>query len=568
MLSTKKLLQILSFAAKFHRYFIFWLSHVCLYTLLRQKIKVTRTFLQKRICGSFSALLVLFYFFSSSAFAKTKEYSLTIEHQEITFAGIKSKKVTVNNSIPAPILEFVEGDEAIIHVTNKMNEDSSIHWHGLLVPGFMDGVPGLNSFTGIKPGETFTYHFKIRQNGTYWYHAHSMAQEQDGLYGAIVIKPKRSEIHKTDRDYVILLSDFHQENGEQILANLKKSSEYYQYQRQTIGDFFADVKKYGFKEAWKNKKMWNEMRMLPTDLADVAGYKFLVNGKDETENWTGLFKAGEKIRLRFINASSMSFYDVQIPGLKMKIVAADGQNIEPIKVDEFRFGPAETYDVIVTPPKNKAYAITAESLDRSGFALATLAPRVGMKAKKPQARKASLLTMADMPMDMKDMDKMDHSHMSMNSGWSETNSDPKARIFSYSDLKFLGIKKDLTKPVEEIFIKLGGNMERYIWTLNGKKYSETKPIKLKYGQKVRLIFINETMMAHPMHLHGMFVELENGQPLNKLPNKHTVIVPPNQQISVLLTANEEGEWALHCHLLYHMLSGMMTSINVSKNAKN
>ncbi len=519
--------------------------------------------------------------------AQAEEYSLVIAREPVNITGNAVEKITVNGTIPGPILRFTEGQEAVIHVTNKLNEDTSVHWHGLLLPGDMDGVPGFNGFPGIKPGETFTYRFKIRQDGTYWYHAHSMGQEQDGHYGSIVIAPKSKDPVQADRDYVVLLSDFHDEDSWDIMSNLKMSSEYYQYARRTVGDFFDDAKERGFSKAWESAKMWGEMRMLPTDLSDVTGYTFLVNGKTPEQNWTGIFKPGERVRLRFINASAMSFYDVRIPGLKMQVVSADGQNVEPVPVDEFRFGVAETYDVIVIPKEDKAYTIAAEPIDRTGFALGTLAPREGMRGEIPQPRPRALLTMADMGMDH-DMGGMDHSTMNHNmpmdhaamghamptdesmnkmaeeSGWAKAGTPPGDKALSYADLRYLGIQKDTREAEREILVRLGGNMERYIWTINGKKYADSGPIKLNYGERVRLKFVNDTMMAHPMHLHGMFVQLENGQPAEKLPNKHTVIVPPGQSYSVLLTADEPGEWAFHCHLLYHMMAGMMNKVIVAK----
>lgn len=537
--------------------------------------------------------------------ARATEYSLIIAHEPVNITGNTVDKITINGGIPGPTLRFTEGDEAVIHVTNNLDEDTSVHWHGLLLPDEMDGVPGFGGFSGIKPGETFTYRFKIRQDGTYWYHAHSMGQEQDGHYGSIVIKPKEKDPVRADRDYVVLISDFHDEDSDTIMANLKMSSEYYQYARRTLGDFFAEAQEDGFGKAWDNALMWGKMRMLPTDLSDVTGYTFLINGKTAEQNWTGIFKPGERVRLRFINASAMSFYDVRIPGLKMQVVSSDGQNVEPVPVDEFRFGVAETYDVIVTPKDEKAYTIAAESIDRAGFAIGTLAPREGMKGEIPQSRPRALLTMADMGMsheghdmngmdhssnDMQmdhssmghDMPKMDHGGMdyaamghempsdkTMNdmaeaSGWAQAGTPTGNKALSYADLRYYGVQDDTRPPEREILVRLGGNMERYIWTINGKKYSDSGPINLNYGERVRLKFVNDTMMAHPMHLHGMFVQLENGQPAEKLPNKHTVIVPPGQSYSVLLTADEAGEWAFHCHLLYHMMAGMMNKVVVAK----
>lgn len=511
-------------------------------------------------------LLIIFTIFSTfGAFAGT--YDLEIARNIVNITGTPVSKITVNGTIPAPTLRFKEGEDVTINVTNKMNVDSSIHWHGLLLDGAMDGVPYFNGFTGIKPNETFTYKFKLRQSGTYWYHAHSAGQEQDGLYGSIVVSPKDKDPVRADRDYVIVLSDFSDEESDNILANLKKHSAYYNHAQRTIGDFFTDVEKNGFTQAWNDASDWGKMRMSKTDLADVSGYTFLVNGKIPEQNWTGVFKKGERVRLRFINASAMSFYDVYIPNLKMEVVAADGQNVEPVPVDEFRFGVAETYDVIVSPKEDKAYTIVAEPIDRSGFALATLAPKEGMRAEMPKQRKRALLTMFDMNMEnmMKEMPDMDMSSDSARiSGWADAGTPKGNKALSYADLRYLGTQPKSAPPEREIEVRLGGNMERYIWTLNGKKYDDAEPILLKYGERARLKFINDSMMAHPMHLHGMFVQLENGQPAEKLPNKHTVIVPPGQSYSVLITADEIGEWAFHCHLLYHMMSGMMNKVVVAK----
>lgn len=497
--------------------------------------------------------------------AMAKEYSLTIAREPVSISGTPLSKITVNGSIPGPTLEFTEGEEATIHVTNHMDETTSVHWHGMLVPAEMDGVPGFNGFAGIRPHETFTYHFPIRQSGTYWYHAHSNAQEQDGHYGAIIIHPKQEAI-KAGREYVMLFSDYSEESPKDILGNLKSDAGYYNHAKRTVSDFIADTKEKGFWATLQDRKDWGNMRMDPTDLADVTGYTFLVNGKTPAQNWTATFKPGETIRLRMINASAMSIYDVQIPGLKMKVVAADGQNVEPIAIDEFRFGNAETYDVLVQPTEDKAYSIVAEPIDRTGFAIATLAPHEGMQGEPPPHRPRALLTMADMNMDAAMAAggmEMHMAHESATSGWADAATPKGDKALTYADLKFLGTQ-DITPPSRTIRIALGGSMDRYLWTLNGKKFEEAEPIALRYGERVRLTFSNETMMAHPIHLHGMFVQLENGQPANKLPNKHTVIIPPGQSMSVLLTANEAGQWALHCHLLYHMLSGMMSSIVVTK----
>ena len=501
--------------------------------------------------------------------ARISEYTLVIDRQPVHITGRPLERITINGSIPGPPLLFTQGDEALIHVTNKMDEDSSVHWHGLLLPGEMDGVPGLNGFHGIAPNETFTYRFTLRQAGTYWYHAHSTGQEQDGHYGPIIVSPKGHDPIRADREHIVLLSDFHRHRATTILANLKKSSDYYTYTRRTVGDFLSDMRQKGFRAAWRTARMWGQMRMLSTDLTDVGDYTFLINGKTPEQNWTGLYREGEQIRLRFINASAMSFYDVRIPGLKMTVVAADGQNIEPVEIDEFRFGVAETYDVLVAPTEDRAYTIVAEPLDRTGFATGTLAPRAGMQGPPPRRRSRALLTMADMGMS-------DHHHNHTQaadsdyrtgvpgSGWAEAGTPEGDKALSYADLRYHDVQPDTRPPEREIIVRLGGNMERYIWTLNGRKHPDAEPIELEYGERVRLTFINTTMMAHPMHLHGMFVQLENSQAAEKLPNKHTIIVAPGDTYSALLTASEPGEWAFHCHLLYHMMAGMMNKVVVAK----
>ena len=592
---------------------------------------------------------------SSWAFAAVKEYHLNIDEQMVNITGKPLKRITVNGQFPAPLLEFEEGDDAVIHVYNKLkNQDSSIHWHGLLLPGLMDGVPGFNQFKGIKPQADFVYRFKVRQNGTYWYHAHSKGQEQDGLYGALVIYPKGKKPvaahEQADRDYVVMLSDFHQSGSDQIQKNLKKSAEYYQNRRETLSDVWKQVKRDGLKNTWQDRGMWNQMRMLKTDLSDVTGYTFLINGKTPEQNWIGIFKPNEKVRLRFINASAMSFYDVSIPNLKMTVVSADGQPVKPVPVDEFRIGTAETYDVIVEPKANH-YQIEAESIDRSGFAIGTLHNEnalVTHAIHMPKPRPSALLTMEDMghgsasgdhanmnhaqmstsqesapPQSSSQMNheatdhsKMDHSqmkhdsatmhhsqmdHTKMNAndhsqhqaksdsepqqgmnhsahtsaklslnentqvvyGWANASTPAGHKALQYSDLKSLNPQPD-TRPAErELEVRLGGNMERYIWTINGKKFTEVEPLQVKYGERIRLKFINDSMMAHPMHLHGMFMQLENGQSSANMPNKHTLIVPPGKTVTALLTADELGEWAIHCHLLYHMSSGMMSKLVVA-----
>ncbi|HAV4990676.1 TPA: copper resistance system multicopper oxidase [Acinetobacter nosocomialis] len=586
-------------------------------------------------------------FSSTWVMAAVKEYDLTIAEQTVNITGKPLKRITVNGKFVAPLLEFEEGDDAVIRVHNKLkNQDSSIHWHGLILPGIMDGVPGFNKFDGIAPNKTYEYKFKVRQNGTYWYHSHSKGQEQDGLYGPLVIYPKNKVAltagEKADRDYVVLLSDFHNSTSGQIMSNLKKEADYYQNRRETVFDVFRQIKRDGLKATWKDRSMWNQMRMLKTDMSDVTNYTFLMNGKTPEQNWTGNFKAGEKVRLRFINASAMSLFDVRIPNLKMTVVSADGQPVKPVPVDEFRIGTAETYDVIVEP-KQASYQIEAESIDRSGFSIGTLHDENTSPVKNimmPTPRPRALLTMEDMGMnhdmssmegmghdmssmkgmghdmssmkgmdhDMSSMKGMDHDMSSMEGmghdmssmkgmghdmssmkgmghdmssktmgssgsdevvyGWANASTPAGLKALQYSDLQSLTPQKDTRAPEREIEIRLGGNMERYIWTINGKKFNETEPFKVKYGERIRLKFVNDSMMAHPMHLHGMFMQLENGQDPSNMPNKHTVIVPPGKTVTTLLTADELGEWAIHCHLLYHMSAGMMNKLIVANVDSN
>src|SRR5574344_977186 len=601
--------------------------------------------------------------FASSplVFAEVREYQLVIDEAVVSPTGKPVKRIIVNGQFPAPLLEFEEGDEAIIRVKNNLkNQDSSIHWHGMLLPGIMDGVPGFNGFNGIKPQSEYVYKFKIRQSGTYWYHAHSKGQEQDGLYGSFVIYPKGktplAAHEKAERDYVVMWSDFHEKTSDQIQKDLKISAEYYQDQRETLGDVWKQVKRDGIKATWSDRKMWNQMRMLKTDMSDVTGYTFLINGKTPEQNWTGMFKPNEKIRLRFVNASAMSFYDVRIPNLKMTVVSADGQPVKPVTVDEFRIGTAETYDVIVEP-QAAHYQIEAESIDRSGFAVGSLQSELHSATSNlqlPAARPRALLTMQDMghatehsgddhskmnhatmsemdhskmnhaamsemdhskmnhaamsemdhskmnhaamsEMDhskmnhavMSEMDhsKMNHATMSENThtqhgmpstehknavvyGWANASTPAGHKALHYEDLKSLQPQADTREPSSELVVRLGGTMERYIWTINGKKFSDATPLKVTYGERIQIKFINDSMMAHPMHLHGMFMQLENGQTAAEMPNKHTLIVPPGQTVTALLTADELGEWAIHCHLLYHMSAGMMNKLIVAQVSEN
>jgi CopA family copper-resistance protein len=564
-----------------------------------------------------SAGLLAAVFFAAPVLAGT--YELTIDKVKINVAGEEQTAMGINGTVPGPVLRFKEGEDLTLKVTNNLDEDTSIHWHGLILPFTQDGVPGL-SFEGIKPGETFTYTFPAQQSGTYWYHSHSGFQEPMGVYGGMVIEPKKREPFRYDREYVVVLSDWHpKDNPREILSNLKRSADYYNYQQKTIGDLLDDIDKMGFGGAIADRIDWGEMRMLSSDIADVSGYVFLMNGKNADQNWTGLFKPGERIRLRFINAAAMTFFDVRIPGLKMTVVQSDGNNVRPIPVDEFRIAVAETYDVIVRPKEAKPFSILAETMARTGFARGTLAPEKGMKADMPKNRPLHYLTMADMAghahgdhgshMDHGKMDhskmghggathvmpdgtvmkgakhsdhtshgKMDHSghgghamhgmtaekpdpFYQPGSGLMPKTAKPGGKFLSYADLKAhrpLYPHREADRTIE---IRLTGNMERYVWSINGRKYSDAEPIKLKYGERVRFKFINETMMTHPMHLHGMWSILDTGAGKYN-PAKHTISIAPGTTVEADIEADATGRWAFHCHLMFHMASGMFREVSV------
>ncbi|MCB4744540.1 MAG: copper resistance system multicopper oxidase [Sulfurovum sp.] len=524
------------------------------------------------------------------------EFFLEIDYTTVNKTGKPTIATTINGQIPGPTLVWKEGETVTIHVTNYLKKSSSIHWHGIILPYKMDGVPGV-SYEGIAPGETFTYRFKVHQHGTFWYHSHSGYQEQTGMYGAIVIKPKHKEPFHYDREHTILLSDWSDEKPDSIYRKLKLLSNYYNFNQKTIGDFFSEVKKKGFSKALSDRKMWNHMRMSDRDLSDVTGYTYtyLMHGNNPATQFKALFKKGEKVRLRFINGAAMSFFDIRIPELTMTVVAADGNHIKPIRVDEFRIGVAETYDVIVEPSSVKAYAIFAQSIDRSGYALGSLTPSNSLLSKAPRMDNPQALTMVDMGMKMS---MKSHKKMSMGMKkyrWEEMETqkypitplpmakgpqttmvatDPKyrledpgvglrnngRRVLTYADLKNRYSTIDAPKPNREIVLHLTGNMERYMWSINGIKYADAKPLIFHYGERLRITLINDTMMNHPMHLHGLWSDLETGDD-NHLVRKHTVIVQPGSKISYRVTVDAKGAWVYHCHLLYHM-AGMFRKVVV------
>lgn len=606
-----------------------------------------------------------------------KHFELTIDSLPVNYTGKRSVATAANGSVPGPILRWKEGDSITIAVTNRLKEPTSIHWHSIRLPSDMDGVPGL-SFRGIAPGETFHYHFPVVQNGTAWYHSHSRFQEQLGLIGAIIIEPRHKDPVEFDREYVVFLSDWTDTNPEVLFSNLKEQSDYYNYHRLTFTDFISEARQKGFRRTLSRRLIWAKMNMSPTDILDVTGatYTYLLNGNNPATNWTGLFKLGERIRLRFINGSSMTAFDVRIPGLAMTVVQADGNDTEPVTVDEFRIAVAETYDVIVQPRDNAAYTILAQSEDRSGYARGTLAPRMGMTAEVPPMDPIPMRTMKDMGMghmkmggmNMAGIDNMTHKDMSMPNGNTkdkeqqsmsgmdrgnpgmagmkmgshpaqhEGANNPPAmhgmagnstgttplpqpgpntmpimsmsmaemkeaesklkpsnpvklhtgpqvaslamhvtgrlndpgiglenngrRVLTYADLRARYRGVDGRPPTREIELHLTGNMERFIWGFNGEKFSSAEPIELKLGERVRIVLINDTMMEHPIHLHGLWSELENGNgPFN--PYKHTISVKPAERLSYLVSADTPGSWAFHCHLLYHMEAGMFRTVVVS-----
>ena len=556
------------------------------------------------------------------------EFDLFIGETPVNITGAARTAMTINGSLPGPILRWREGDTVTLRVRNRLKEDTSIHWHGIILPANMDGVPGL-SFHGIAPDGMYEYKFKVNQNGTYWYHSHSGLQEQVGVYGALVIDAKEPEPFSYDRDYVVLLSDWTDENPSRVLAKLKKQSDYYNQHKRTVGDFIDDVSEMGWSAAVADRKMWAEMKMSPTDLADVSGYTYtyLMNGQAPNGNWTGIFKPGEKIRLRFINASAMTYFDVRIPGLKMTVVAADGLHVKPVSVDEFRIAVAETYDVIIEPDSEQAYTVFAQSMDRTGYARGTLAVQEGLSAPVPSPDPRPLIAMGDMGMDHGSMGGMDHGNMagmdhgsmagmdhgSMQGGMagmdhsqmagmdhsgmagmagamqahpaSETNNplvdmqtmtpthklddpgiglrDNGRRVLTYSDLRSTFLDPDGREPSRTIELHLTGHMEKFSWSFDGIKFSDAEPLRLKYGERVRITLVNDTMMTHPIHLHGMWSDLEDANG-NFLVRKHTIDMPPGSKRSYRVTADALGRWAYHCHLLLHMEMGMFREVRVDE----
>jgi len=538
---------------------------------------------------------------------------LTIGKMPHKIDGKQGEAIGINGSVPGPLIRLQEGQEVMLRVTNELEDTTSIHWHGILLPFQMDGVPGV-SFDGIAPGETFEYRYPVRQHGTYWYHSHSGLQEQLGHYGPMIIDPADKDPVEYDREYPIVLSDWTFEDPHDVLDNVISLDAYYNYQQRTLGEFFGDIKENGFGDTVKDYLSFGKMRMKATDLLDITGatYTYLMNGRGPNSNWNALFKKGEKVRLRFINASAgTTAFDVRIPGLEMTVVAADGQNVEPVPIEEFRIGIAETYDVIVEPKEEKPYTIFAESLDRSGYARGTLTPREGMEAAVPDLRPrpkrsmrdmGMMMSMGDMDMENGNMKNMDHGDM--NHGDKEHGNmkmpamketpvkhgpdthgigaaaiaqnqfdrldepgiglgNDGRKVLVYNDLKSLRPNKDKRDAQRDVELHLTGNMERYMWSFDGKQFHEVDgPIEFTHNERLRLTLVNDTMMEHPIHLHGMWMELENGNGQYN-PRQHTLLVQPAQRISALITPRDKGRWAFHCHILYHMERGMFRVVQVA-----
>ena len=505
--------------------------------------------------------------------ATAGEYHLLVGQRRVDLIGEPQRAVVANARFPAPTLHWREGEQITLKVTNTLQEPTSIHWHGIVLPYQMDGVPGI-SFDGIAPGQTFTYRFQLQQSGTYWYHGHSGMQEQEGLFGAIVIDPAQETV-KADRDYTILLSDWPRADPHRSLVRLKAQSDYYNFQKRTIGDFFSDIERLGFWATIADRLAWGEMRMEPTDLSDVTGanYRYLINGQTLEQHGRFLFKPAESVRLRFINASAMTHFDVRIPGLKMRVIAADGQAVEPLDVEEFRIAVAETYDVLVEPDNEQAYAIFAETLDRSGYAHASLTPHEDWLAEVPPLRAMTLLTLADMGgahaqhvapnTDMQMTPDTAEAHAShRGDGMLKQQHHESSSSLSYSQLQAREPNHALMGPPDrEITLRLTGNMKRYIWSFDDVKYSDAEPIRVKLGERVRFHYVNETMMNHPVHIHGLWQYLDNGNGMYN-PKKHVINVKPGETVSVDVPMDVIGSWAFHCHLLYHMDTGMFRKLIV------
>jgi CopA family copper-resistance protein len=567
------------------------------------------------------------------------QFDLTIGEAAANITGRPRTALTINGSLPGPLLRWREGDTVTLRVANTLDEETSIHWHGILLPANMDGVPGL-SFQGIHPGEAYTYRFTVRQSGTYWYHSHSGFQEQQGVYGPLVIDPRDPDPIEFDREHVVMLTDWTDEDPRRVFAKLKKQSDYYNFHKRTVGDFVRDVRARGLGATLSERLMWGRMRMNATDIADVSGYTYtyLMNGQPPAANWTGLFTPGERVRLRFINGSAMTYFDVRIPGLKMTVVAADGLPVQPVPVDEFRIAVAETFDVIVEPSGDDAFTIFAQSMDRTGFAAGTLAVREGVRTGVPPLDPRPILTMADMGHGSHDdhgaaaaapdphaghvMPAPEPATPDPHAGHVMPASEPATpdphaghtmpagaaapqalpvhpasergnplvdmqsdsptsklddpglglrdngrRVLTYADLRSTFADPDGRDPSRTIELHLTGHMERFAWSFDGIPFAGAEPLRLTYGERVRIVLVNDTMMTHPIHLHGMWSDLEDDEG-RFLVRKHTIDMPPGSRRSYRVTADALGRWAYHCHMLFHMEAGMFRELRVEEGSRS
>jgi CopA family copper-resistance protein len=532
------------------------------------------------------------------------DFDLRIGETRVNITGRDRTALTINGSIPGPLLRWREGDTVTLRVANTLADMTSIHWHGILLPANMDGVPGL-SFAGIHPGDAYTYRFPVRQAGTYWYHSHAGFQEQQGVYGPLVIEPRDPEALRADREHVVMLTDWTDEAPRHVFARLKKQSDYYNIRQRTIGDFVRDARRDGLRATLAERRGWAAMRMNPTDLADVGGstYTYLMNGLPPAANWTGLFTQGERIRLRLINGSAMSYFDVRIPGVKLTVVAADGLPVRPVTVDELRIAVAETYDVVVEPSGAEAFTILAQAMDRTGFAAGTLATRPGLRAAVPALDPRPVLTMADMghahdaagggheghgaPVDphaahraagqpaahpaseagnpLVDMQTMAPQARLADPGIGLR--DNGRRVLTYADLSSAFDDPDGREPTRTIELHLTGHMERFAWSFDGVRFADAAPLRLTYGERVRIVLVNDTMMTHPIHLHGMWSDLEDDGGRFRV-RKHTIDMPPGSRRAYRVTADALGRWAYHCHLLFHMEAGMFREVRVEEGGRS
>ncbi len=517
------------------------------------------------------------------------EFDLRIGETRVDLTGRARTALTINGSLPGPLLRWREGDAVTLRVSNALDEDTAIHWHGILLPANMDGVPGL-SFAGIRPGASYEYRFRVRQAGTYWYHSHGGFQEQRGVYGPLVIVPRDPEPFRYDREHVVMLTDWTDEDPGRVFGRLKKQSDYYNIRQRTLVDFVRDARRDGVGATLSERRAWAASRMNPTDLADIGGstYTYLMNGRPPAANWTGTFTPGERVRLRLINGSAMSYFDLRIPGVKLTVVAADGLPVRPVTVDELRIAVAETYDVIVEPTGADAFTIVAQAMDRTGFAAGTLAVRPGLRAGVPPLDPRPVLTMADMghghgaehaghtmPVTPHPRTEHDNPLVDMQATMPMPKLDDPGiglrgngrRVLTYADLSSAFPDPDGREPSRTIELHLTGHMERFAWSFDGVRFADAAPLRLTYGERVRLVLVNDTMMTHPIHLHGMWSDLEDEQGRFKV-RKHTIDMPPGSRRSYRVTADALGRWAYHCHLLYHMEAGMFREVRVEEGGRS